>query len=105
MSMRLVLWGVCSVHSNRKLLLNFQSLYMNPASFPQCDAALLLGSGAAYATNTMKRSSYSSMPEKVPFFFTDCYAYAVFPTIGAGASSSVSSEGQVYVHDRLVAAP
>lgn len=37
-------------------------------------------------------------------FFTDCYAYAVFPTIGAGGLivGGARGRGQVYVHDRPV---
>src|SRR4029077_2067916 len=37
-------------------------------------------------------------------FFKDCYAYAVFPTIGAGGLivGGARGTGQVYVHDRLV---
>jgi lipid-binding SYLF domain-containing protein len=37
-------------------------------------------------------------------FFNNCYAYAVFPTIGAGGLivGGARGKGHVYVHDRLV---
>ena len=37
-------------------------------------------------------------------FFNDCYAYAVFPTIGAGGLlvGGARGAGRVYVHDRYV---
>jgi len=66
-----------------------------PPRFFGVTLVLLVGSGVAYANDTMRRFSDSNMPEKVLVLFNDCYAYAVFPTIGAGGSASVELEARV----------
>src|ERR1700761_4999392 len=66
--------------------------------------AILLGSGAAYADDYDDTIGLFKHAGESAVFFTDCYAYAVFPTIGAGGLivGGARGEGQVYVHDRLV---
>src|ERR1700733_11029919 len=66
--------------------------------------ALLLGSGVAYASEYDETIERFKHADDTAVFFTDCYAYAVFPTIGAGALivGRARGAGQVYVHDRLV---
>src|SRR5580704_7857343 len=65
---------------------------------------LLLGSVAAYANESRETIELFKHAGESAVFFTDCYAYAVFPTIGAGGLivGGARGEGQVYVHDRLV---
>ena len=66
--------------------------------------ALLCGSGAAYADEYDETVELFKHAGESGVFFTDCYAYAVFPTIGAGGLvvGGARGKGQVYVHDRLV---
>ena len=66
--------------------------------------ALLVGSGVAYANEYDETIELFKHAGESAVFFTDCYAYAVFPTIGAGGLivGGARGEGQVYVHDRLV---
>ena len=66
--------------------------------------ALTLGSGVAYAGEYDETIELFKHAGESGVFFTDCYAYAVFPTIGAGGLivGGARGEGQVYVHDRLV---
>src|SRR5258707_15431861 len=65
--------------------------------------ALLLGSGVAYANDDETIELFKHGGESA-VFFTDCCAYAVFPTIGSGGLvvGGARGAGQVYVHDRLV---
>src|SRR5580658_649345 len=65
---------------------------------------LLLGSGVAYANEYEETIQLFKHAGESAVFFTDCYAYAVFPTIGAGGLivGGARGEGQVYVHDRPV---
>ncbi|MGD0491246.1 MAG: lipid-binding SYLF domain-containing protein [Steroidobacteraceae bacterium] len=66
--------------------------------------ALLLGSGVAYANEYDETIELFKHAGESAVFFTDCYAYAVFPTIGAGGFivGGARGKGQVYVHDRPV---
>jgi lipid-binding SYLF domain-containing protein len=66
--------------------------------------ALLLASGVAYANQYDDTIELFKHAGESAVFFTDCYAYAVFPTIGAGGLivGGARGEGQVYVHDRVV---
>jgi lipid-binding SYLF domain-containing protein len=66
--------------------------------------ALMLGSGVAYAGEYDETIELFKHAGETAVFFTDCYAYAVVPTIGAGGLivGGARGEGQVYVHDRLV---
>jgi lipid-binding SYLF domain-containing protein len=82
-----------------------KDLYMNILPrFLNVTLALLLGSGAAYANEYDETIELFKHAGESAVFFTDCYAYAVFPTIGAGGLliGGARGEGQVYVHDRLV---
>jgi lipid-binding SYLF domain-containing protein len=66
--------------------------------------AVLLGSGVAYANEYDETIELFKHAGESAAFFTDCYAYAIFPTIGAGGLvvGAARGEGQVYVHDQLV---
>ncbi len=66
--------------------------------------ALLLGPGVVYANEYDETIDLFKHAGESAVFFSDCYAYAVFPTIGAGGLivGGARGEGQVYVHDRLV---
>src|ERR1700749_1310888 len=65
---------------------------------------LLFGSVAAYANDPHETIELFKPAGESAVFFTDCYAYAVFPTIGAGGLivGGARGDGQVYVHDRVV---
>jgi lipid-binding SYLF domain-containing protein len=66
--------------------------------------ALSLGSGVACANEYDETIQLFKHAGESAVFFTDCYAYAVFPTIGAGGLivGGARGEGRVYVHDRVV---
>jgi lipid-binding SYLF domain-containing protein len=65
---------------------------------------LLLGFGVAHANEYDQTIELFKHAGESAVFFTNCYAYAVFPTIGAGGLivGGARGGGQVYVHDRLV---
>jgi lipid-binding SYLF domain-containing protein len=65
---------------------------------------LLLGSGAAYADEFDDAIALFKHAGESAVFFTDCYGYAVFPTVGAGGLivGGARGKGQVYVHDQVV---
>jgi len=66
--------------------------------------ALLLASDVACASEYDETIELFKHAGESAVFFTDCYAYAIFPTIGAGGLiiGGARGEGQVYVHERLV---
>ena len=66
--------------------------------------ALALRAGAAYAGKYDEAIELFKQAGDSAAFFNDCYAYAVFPTIGAGGFivGGARGKGHVYVHDRLV---
>jgi lipid-binding SYLF domain-containing protein len=66
--------------------------------------ALCFGAGAAYADEYDQTIELFKHAGESAVFFTECYAYAVFPTIGAGGLivGGARGKGQVYVHDRVV---
>jgi lipid-binding SYLF domain-containing protein len=66
--------------------------------------ALLLGSGAVYADEYDETIELFKHAGESAVFFSDSYAYAVFPTVGAGGLivGGARGEGQVYVHDKVV---
>ena len=66
--------------------------------------ALALGTGVAYASKDDETIELFKHAGDSAVFFKDCYAYAVFPTIGAGGFivGGARGKGHVYVHDRLV---
>jgi lipid-binding SYLF domain-containing protein len=76
----------------------------NLPRFFSATLGLLLGSVAAYANEPHETIELFKHAGESAVFFTDCYAYAVFPTIGAGGLivGGARGEGQVYVHDKLV---
>jgi lipid-binding SYLF domain-containing protein len=66
--------------------------------------ALLLGSGLAHAdryTDTVELFKHAGSSS---VFFDNCYAYAVFPTVGAGGLvvGGARGRGRVYVHGQFV---
>jgi len=65
---------------------------------------LVLGSGVAQADPYDDTIELFKHAGESAVFFSNCYAYAVFPTIGAGGLivGAARGRGQVYVHDRLV---
>lgn len=65
---------------------------------------LLLSPFAAYADEAHDTIELFKHAGESAVFFNDCYAYAVFPTIGAGGLivGGARGEGQVYVHDKVV---
>jgi lipid-binding SYLF domain-containing protein len=66
--------------------------------------ALSLGTGVAYASKYDETIELFKHAGDSALFFSNCYAYAVFPTIGAGGFivGGARGKGHVYVHDRLV---
>jgi lipid-binding SYLF domain-containing protein len=66
--------------------------------------ALLLASGVVCADAYDDTIELFKHAGESAVFFNNCYAYAVFPTIGAGGLvvGGARGRGQVYVHDRLV---
>jgi hypothetical protein len=65
---------------------------------------LLLGSGVIHANEYDETIEVFKHGGESAVFFTDCCAYAVFPTVGAGGLivGAARGNGQVYVHDQLV---
>jgi lipid-binding SYLF domain-containing protein len=66
--------------------------------------SLLLGTSVAYASKYDETVELFKHAGESAVFFNHCYAYAVFPTIGAGGLivGGARGKGHVYVHDRLV---
>jgi lipid-binding SYLF domain-containing protein len=66
--------------------------------------ALLLATGVAYADKYSDTVELFKHAGESAVFFDNCYAYAVFPTIGAGGLilGGARGKGHVYVHGRLV---
>ena len=65
---------------------------------------LSLGCGASYAGEYDETMDLFKHAGESAVFFKDCYAYAVFPTIGAGGLivGGARGEGHVYLHDRWI---
>jgi lipid-binding SYLF domain-containing protein len=65
---------------------------------------LLLGTSVSYAGKYDETVELFKHAGESAVFFNNCYAYAVFPTIGAGGLvvGGARGTGHVYVHDRLV---
>jgi len=66
--------------------------------------ALFLGTAVAYASKYDETIELFKHAGASAVFFNNCYAYAVFPTIGAGGLfvGGARGKGHVYVHNRLV---
>jgi lipid-binding SYLF domain-containing protein len=66
--------------------------------------SLLLGANVAHAGEYDETIELFKHAGESAVFFNNCYAYAVFPTIGAGGLvvGGARGKGHVYVHDRLV---
>jgi lipid-binding SYLF domain-containing protein len=64
----------------------------------------MLGSGVAHASTDSATVELFRHAGESAVFFKNCYAYAVFPTIGEGGLivGGARGKGHVYVHDRLV---
>jgi len=67
-------------------------------------SALWLGIGVAHAGKYEDTIELFKHAGESAVFFKDCYAYAVFPTIGEGGLivGGARGKGHVYVQDRLV---
>jgi lipid-binding SYLF domain-containing protein len=67
-------------------------------------STLLLATGVAQADKYSDTVELFKHAGESAVFFDNCYAYAVFPTIGAGGLilGAARGKGHVYVHDRLV---
>jgi len=67
-------------------------------------SALLLVGGVAHAGKYEDTIELFKHAGESAVFFKQCYAYAVFPTIGEGGLmvGGARGKGHVYVHDRLV---
>ena len=67
-------------------------------------SALWLGIGVAHAGKYEDTIELFKHAGESAVFFKQCYAYAVFPTIGEGGLvvGGARGKGHVYVHDRLV---
>jgi lipid-binding SYLF domain-containing protein len=65
--------------------------------------ALVLGSSVAHADEYDDTIQLFKHAGESAVFFQNCYAYAVFPTIGAGGLivAGARGVGQVYVHDQV----
>jgi lipid-binding SYLF domain-containing protein len=72
--------------------------------FLALSSALLLVTGVAHADKYSDTIALFKHAGESAVFFDNCYAYAVFPTIGAGGLivGGARGKGHVYVHDRLV---
>jgi lipid-binding SYLF domain-containing protein len=66
--------------------------------------SLVLGTGLAFGATDAETIELFKHAGESAVFFKNCYAYAVFPTIGAGGLGigGARGAGHVYVHDRLV---
>jgi lipid-binding SYLF domain-containing protein len=66
--------------------------------------AFLLATSMAYAGEYDATIELFKHAGESAVFFSNCYGYAVFPTIGAGGLvvGGARGKGQVYVHDRPV---
>jgi lipid-binding SYLF domain-containing protein len=67
-------------------------------------SALMLGTGVAYAGKDGDTIELFKHAGESAVFFSNCYAYAVFPTISEGGFivGGARGKGHVYVHDHLV---
>jgi lipid-binding SYLF domain-containing protein len=67
-------------------------------------SALWLGTGVAHAGKYEDTIALFKHAGESAVFFNQCYAYAVFPTVGEGGLvvGGARGKGHVYVHDRLV---
>jgi lipid-binding SYLF domain-containing protein len=66
--------------------------------------SLILGTSVAYASEYDETIELFKHAGESAVFFKQCYAYAVFPTIGAGGLvvGGARGKGHVYVHDQFV---
>jgi lipid-binding SYLF domain-containing protein len=84
------------------------SLYTRPMTirlgFFGATLTLLLGSGVAHADPYDDTIQVFKHAGESAVFFSHCYAYAVFPTVGAGGLivGGARGRGQVYVNDKVV---
>jgi lipid-binding SYLF domain-containing protein len=74
------------------------------ASLLALTSVLWLGTGVAHAGKYEDTIDLFKHAGESAVFFKQCYAYAVFPTIGEGGFvvGGARGKGHVYVHDRLV---
>ena len=75
-----------------------------PLRFFGVTLALLLGSGVAHADQYDDTIALFKHAGESAVFFSHCYGYAVFPTIGAGGFivGGARGRGRVYLHDQVI---
>ena len=86
------------IHSSKDIQMKIMTLLL-ASTF-----SLILGTSAAYASEYDETIELFKHAGESAVFFNQCYAYAVFPTIGAGGLvvGGARGKGHVYVHDQLV---
>ena len=86
------------IHSSKDIQMKIMTLLL-ASTF-----SLILGTSVAYASEYDETIELFKHAGESAVFFNQCYAYAVFPTIGAGGLvvGGARGKGHVYVHDQLV---
>jgi lipid-binding SYLF domain-containing protein len=86
------------IHSSKDIQMKITTLLL-ASTF-----SLILGTSVAYASEYDETIELFKHAGESAVFFNQCYAYAVFPTIGAGGLvvGGARGKGHVYVHDQLV---
>jgi lipid-binding SYLF domain-containing protein len=86
------------IHSSKDIQMKIMTLLL-ASTF-----SLILGTSVAYASEYDATIELFKHAGESAVFFNQCYAYAVFPTIGAGGLvvGGARGKGHVYVHDQLV---
>jgi lipid-binding SYLF domain-containing protein len=86
------------IHSSKDIQMKIMTLLL-ASTF-----SLILGTSVVYANEYDETIELFKHAGESAVFFNQCYAYAVFPTIGAGGLvvGGARGKGHVYVHDQLV---
>jgi lipid-binding SYLF domain-containing protein len=86
------------IHSSKDIQMKIMTLLL-ASTF-----SLILGTSVAYASEYDETIELFKHAGESAVFFKQCYAYAVFPTIGAGGLvvGGARGKGHVYVHDQFV---
>ena len=86
------------IHSGKTIDMKITTLLLGST------CSLLLGASLAHAGEYDETIELFKHAGESAVFFKQCYAYAVFPTIGAGGLvvGGARGKGHVYVHDQFV---